>query len=170
MKSNTLVKVKANNMNKLLLILLLIFTVTVTNAQEMNNEKLHSIIYTLSDKVEGTNGSWKFIIDSTLFICLTDELHNRMRIISPIDQVENLSNEQIMRCMEANFHTALDVRYSVSDQVLWSAFIHPLKELTKEQVISGMSQVYSCVKTFGSTYSSGTLNFPTNEERNAQQN
>ena len=140
------------------------------NGQDMNNEKLNAIIYTLSDDIEGANGQWQFIIDSTLFICLTDELHNRMRIISPIEKMENVSDQSLVRCMEANFHTALDVRYSISDGVLWSAFIHPLKELTKEQVISGLSQVYSCVKTFGTTYSSGALSFPTSDERDAQKN
>jgi hypothetical protein len=136
----------------------------------MNNQKLNAIIYTLSDQIEGTPGNWQFAIDSTLFICLTDELHNRMRIISPIAEIKDLTQVQIMDCMEANFHTALDVRYSISDGVMWSAYIHPLKELTKDQVISGLSQVYSCVKTFGSTYSSGALNFPTSEQRDIQQN
>lgn len=136
----------------------------------MDNEKLHAIIYTLSDQVEGENGNWQFIIDSTLFICLTDQLHNRMRIISPVEKMENINQEQIDRCMGANFHTALDVRYAVSEGVLWSAFIHPLKELTKEQVIDAMSQVYSCVKTFGTYYSSGRLSFPTQEDRNIQRN
>lgn len=139
-------------------------------AQDMDNDKLYSIIYTLSEQVEGENGYWQFVIDSTIFICVTDQLHNRMRIISPIEEMKNVTNEEILRCMEANFHTALDVKYSISDNILWSAFIHPLKELTKEQVISGISQVYSCANTFGTHYSSGTLSFPTNEDRKAQQN
>ena len=136
----------------------------------MDNDKLHSIIYTLSDHTEGQKGNWQFVIDSTFFICLTDQIHNRMRIISPIDKTENLTDEQIRKCLEANFHTALDAGYALSDGYLWSAFIHPLKELTKEQVISAISQVYSCAKTFGTYYSSGTLNFPTREERDASKN
>ncbi len=136
----------------------------------MNNQKLYGIIYTLSDQVEGQDGNWRFLVDSTLFICLTDELHNRMRIISPIVEIEEISSEEMQRCMEANFHTALDVKYAISDNILWSAYIHPLKELTKEQVISGISQVYSAVKTYGREYSSGALSFPTENERNAKQN
>lgn len=151
-------------------ILFLSLAVKNVNAQDMNNEKLNAIIYTFSDEIDGVNGSWQFVIDSTLFLCITDELNNRMRIISPVEKVENLSDDQIMRCLEANFHTALDVRYSISDGILWSAFIHPLQELTKDQVISGLSQVYSCVKTFGVTYSSGALSFPTQEEREIQKN
>ena len=125
---------------------------------------------TISDEIEGQNGNWQFIIDSTLFICITDELHNRMRIISPVEKTVNLSTPHLTKCMEANFHTALDVRYSISDGILWSAFIHPLRELTKDQVISAISQVYSCVKTFGSSYSSGALSFPTQEDRDVRKN
>ena len=151
-------------------LVLLSLSVQHAMSQEMNNEKLGSIIDKLSEQTEGINGNWQFVIDSTYFVCLTDEVHNRMRIISPIVEVGDLQDDQMERCMEANFHTALDVRYSISDGIVWSAFIHPLKELTEEQVISGLSQVYSCVRTFGSTYSSGTLNFPTQEERDAQKN
>lgn len=136
----------------------------------MDNQKLNAIIYTLSDEIEGNEGNWQFIIDSTLFICLTDELHNRMRIISPIVEIKNMTDDQIKSCMEANFHSALDVRYAISEEVLWSAFIHPLTELTKEQVISAIAQVYSCAKTFGTSYSSGALSFPRREERDARKN
>lgn len=140
------------------------FFVLKLNAQ-MDNDKLNSIIYTISDQVEGVNGRWEFLIDSTYFICLTDEFHNRMRIISPINEMKNILNIQINNCMEANFHTALDVKYAISDEVLWVVYIHPLKELSKDQLLSAISQVYSGVKTFGTTYSSGALSFPTSEER-----
>lgn len=139
-------------------------------AQDMDNEKLHSIIYTLSDHMEGTDGQWQFIIDSTSFLCLTDKLHNRMRIISPIANMSEVTPEQVQRCMEANFHSALDGRYAVSDDIMWAAYIHPLKELTKEQVFSAISQVYSCARTFGTVYSSGTLSFPTKDERKYKSN
>ena len=125
---------------------------------------------TLTDKVEGVQGNWKFIIDSVIFICLTDEFHNRMRIISPIAKIEDITNEHIQKCMEANFHTALDIRYAFSDGIVWAAFIHPLKELTEEQVKDAVNQVYSGVKTFGTYYSSGSLSFPTRDERNAKNN
>ena len=136
----------------------------------MNNQNLYKVMSTLTDKVEGVQGNWKFIIDSVIFICLTDEFHNRMRIISPIAKIEDITNEHIQKCMEANFHTALDIRYAFSDGIVWAAFIHPLKELTEEQVKDAVNQVYSGVKTFGTYYSSGSLSFPTRDERNAKNN
>jgi len=65
----------------------------------------------------------------------------------------------MLECMEANFHTALDSKYAISNNILWSAFIHPLKELTERQLIDAVSQVYSAARTFGSSYSSGALSF-----------
>ena len=83
-----------------------------------------------------------------------------MRIISPITETSKITAEQIFKCMEANFHTALDIKYAISNDILWSAFIHPLKELSQKQVIDAISQVYSSVKTFGTSYSSSNLIFP----------
>ncbi len=140
------------------------------NAQSMNNEKLHSILYTVSDTLAGQPGQWQLIIDDVQMFCLTDELHNRMRIISPITDVSEIGQEELMKCMEANFHSALDVRYSVSEGVVWVAYIHPLRELTKDQVIDAMKQVYSGALTFGSTYTSSNLSFPTNEENKTRLN
>ena len=135
----------------------------------MNNQKLQEVLASLSD-IEGAKGNWKFAIDGIMFFCLTDEFHNRMRIIAPITKVENLEQEHIQKCMEANFHTALDIRYAFSDGVVWAAFIHPLKELTEAQIQSAVNQVYSGVKTFGTYYSSGSLSFPTKDDRKASNN
>ena len=93
-----------------------------------------------------------------------------MRIISPIVEAHEVSDEKLRKCMEANFHSALDARYAIGDNVLWAAFIHPLRELETNQIVSAVSQVYSCAKTFGTTYSSGTLSFPNKDDRNIRNN
>ena len=126
----------------------------------MTNKELDEIIKNISTVIRGRYGNWEFEIDATQFICLTDEYHNRMRIISPITEITEISSEQILKCMEANFHTALDTKYAISNGVLWSVFIHPLKELSQKQVIDAISQVYSSVRTFGTSYSSSNLIFP----------
>ncbi len=153
-------------MKKLILttFLLLSFFFSFSQEEKMTNERLFQIIQTVSEESTGETGNWQFIIDSTLFICLTDVNHNRMRIISPVEHVKNLSEEQLLKSLEANFHTVLDTKYAISDGVLWSVFIHPLGELTDEQVLSAISQVYSGVKTFGTHYSSGFLSFPKPEK------
>ena len=126
----------------------------------MTNEELDLILKNLSRVTRGTHGNWEFEIDRNRFICLSDKHHNRMRIISSIVEASKIDLAQMVRCMEANFHSALDTKYAISNGILWAVFIHPLKELTEAQVIDAISQVYSTVKTFGTTYSSSNLIFP----------
>lgn len=130
----------------------------------MDNDKLELIIKGITEEVDGQKGNWRFLIDSTLFICITDMNHNRMRIISPIIEANQVTSNEMRECMEANFHTALDSKYAISDGILWAVFIHPLGQLTFEQVISAISQVYSSANTFGTIYSSGELSFPKSAE------
>ena len=100
-----------------------------------------------------------------LLICITDENANRMRIISPIVERDKLDEELILNSLVANFHTALDVKYAISDEILWSVFAHPLKELREYQVEDAISQVYYANLTFGVTFSSTTLTFPGNTQK-----
>ena len=88
-----------------------------------------------------------------------------MRIISPIIESSKLDEDLKTDVLIANFHTALDVKYAISDNVLWSVFIHPLKELTDNQVIDAIKQVYRANLTFGSTNSSTDLIFPSKKRK-----
>ena len=85
--------------------------------------------------------------------------------MTPVSKVENLKKGQLKACMEANFHSALDVKYAISDDFIWVVFIHPLKELSDRQLRDGVSQVWNAAYTFGSTYSSTNLLFPGNEKK-----
>lgn len=131
-------------------------------SQNMDNQKLDTIYKTVSDSIQGNIGGWQFYIKQTPLISITDENHNRMRIISPIADSNTLNEELIKACLVANFHTALDVKYAVSDGVLWSVFIHPLKELSEDQVKDAVSQVYYANINFGTTFASTSLTFPGN--------
>jgi len=141
-------------------LLLLISVVSYTQDNKMNNDKLGAILKEISTDIQGQNGNWQFVVEESLFICITDENANRMRIIAPIIEVKDLDGEQIFKCMEANFHTVLDAKYAISDDVLWSVFIHPLQELTEEQVKSAVYQVFSTAASFGTEYTSGLFSFP----------
>ncbi len=142
------------------LIFLFVAIPLFTFSQTMNNETLESIYTSVSDSIQGKNGSWHFFIKDVQMLSITDTKNNRMRIISPIADSNSLNNELIKAALVANFHTALDVKYAVSDGVLWSVFIHPLKELSKNQVKDAVSQVYYANINFGTTFSSTALVFP----------
>jgi len=155
-------------MKRLLLILAFLLSTNSILSQEMDNIKLNEIFTNLSDTIQGENGRWQFLINDVMFVCITDITHNRMRIISPITESKNLDENQKTLLLLANFHTALDVKYAISDDVLWSAFIHPLKELTNAQVEDAVSQVYYANITFGSSYTSSDLVFPGKTKKEAK--
>lgn len=133
-------------------------------AQEMTPEKLVALIEEVSDTTFVRQNSIQFKIKDGLLICIYDENANRMRIISPIAELKDVEEGDILNAMVANFHTALDVKYALSDEVVWSVFTHPLKELNEKQVLDAIQQVYAASVTFGSTFSSTDLIFPGNTQ------
>lgn len=131
----------------------------------MDNAELDRLFHSLDVPVEGTAGNWQIALEHGRIICLTDEKHNRMRFISPIRETSEMDANELTRCLEANFHTALDIKYAISDGVLWSTFIHPLAELSEPQARDALEQVYSGVLTYGSSYSSSNLSFLKSQDR-----
>lgn len=148
-------------MLKFILIFIALFSVHThfLSAQNMDNEKLEVIIKQVSDSIQGQTGYWQFKYYDKYILVITDEVHNRMRIVSPIVEQEKLDAEYYKKCLEANYHSALDVKYALAEGLLWSVFIHPLKELTNNQVKDAIKQVYTAASTFGYSYSSTDLVF-----------
>lgn len=144
-----------------LFLLLCCCAMSFVYGQHMDNEQLQQILTKQSDSIQEKSrlGYWQFFKEDVVMLCVTDTKSNRMRIISPITNVEQLDTEQLLNALTANFHTALDVKYAISDNILWSVFIHPLKELTDHQVTDAIQQVYRANLTFGFTYSSTDLVF-----------
>ena len=138
-------------------------------AQEMDNETIEKVIYMVADSVKGTTGNWQFILNDRLLICITDATNNRMRIMTPIIEQKKLAYTDMLKLMESNFHTALDVKYAIANDLLWSVFIHPLKELNRKQVVDAIQQVYTAAHTYGTTYNSTGLNFPNRREEKQQE-
>ena len=137
-------------------------------SQHMDNERLHEIYSEVSDSLVGKSGKWQLFINEVGILSLTDESNNRMRIISPIMDAANLNEQLMQAALVANFHTALDVKYAVSDGVLWSVFIHPLKELTTDQVKDALRQVYFANVNFGTTFTSTSLTFPPSRRKDKE--
>ena len=127
--------------------------------QPMNQKTMEDLIRRVAENVEGETGALRFTYDGVALACVSDVQHDRMRLIAPIASADELTQEQWRRMLDANCHTALDARYATSDGVLYSAFIHPLSPLTAEQLNSALHQVAMLAKTFGSSYTSGTLSY-----------
>ena len=126
----------------------------------MNNQRLRELIRQKASTIhEDELGFWKFEFDEMLVLVVTDESHNRMRIISPVLELDSMPDEQWKVLMSANFDRALDARYCVNGDMLWSAFIHPLEQLTSGQFLNGLQQVVTLAKNYGTSYSSGEVVF-----------
>lgn len=129
-------------------------------AAYMNNHRLDTLIREHADVVHaGSFGNWKFEYRDHGVMVLTDESNNRMRIITPVAEVAELSDEIWLIVLSANFDRALDARYAVAGDYLWSAFIHPLRQLEESQFLDGLDQVVTLAENFGTTFSSGDLMF-----------
>jgi hypothetical protein len=141
-------------------LLMLLIPLLSVDAQRMDNRTLGTILASVTDSLEGEKGMWQFLYNDRMMVVITDESHDRMRIISPVELVEDISSEDLQLAMVANFHSVLDVRYAVSEEILWAAFIHPLGSLSEDQVRDALLQVYRAAETFGTTFSSTELVFP----------
>ena len=117
-----------------------------------------------ADLVDGEEGSWNLLYLERILLVLTDETNNRMRIFTPIIEDKNLDKELLRKMLSANFHSALDAKYSLYNGFVISTFTHPLAELTEAQLKDAMRQVVNLADTFGTTFSSTELIFGSDEE------
>ena len=125
----------------------------------MTNARLHELVNELSGEVQGQLGYWKMKVSGRDIFVVTDESHNRMRIMTPVTDDKGLDTEELRRLLSANFDRALDAKYAISQNTLWSVFTHPLAELTDEQFIGCVGQVVTLADNFGGSYSSSGLFF-----------
>jgi len=165
-------------MRHLFIAVLMVFAAQVAGAegeekqepveQAMNNLRLQTLINRVAENVDGRPGFWEFTLQGYRVSVITDERADRMRIIVPVAKAGDIDSEKMKRLMQANFDSALDARYSIARGVLWSAFIHPLSELSDHQFIDGLAQTVNLAGTFGTSYSSGALIFGGGDSKQEQ--
>jgi hypothetical protein len=72
--------------------------------------------------------------------------------------------------LAANYHSALDAKYSLYEGFVVTVYTHPLKELTEDQLIDALKQVSTLAHTFGTTFSSTDLIFGEEQEEDKKVN
>lgn len=125
----------------------------------MTNARLDALIRIVGVEVEGQRGAWQFQYDGRQMVVFTDESHNRMRIMTPVVEDQKIKKGEFRTLLAANFDRALDARYAIGRGYLWSAFIHPLAELTDEQVLDAVKQVHTLAETYGGAHASSDMKF-----------
>ncbi|WP_417727370.1 hypothetical protein [Roseovarius sp.] len=130
-----------------------------TQDPPMTLERLDTIIRTLDPAAQSNGSIWQLSINEVQVLIVTDETADRMRAMTPVAKTEELTPEDLNRILQANFDTALDARYAIAKDLLWAAFIHPLKPLEKDEFISGLGQVVNLAQSYGTLYSGGALQY-----------
>lgn len=125
----------------------------------MTIPRMGEIVQALDPEAQFTGSGFQFTIDDIPVLIVADPVANRMRAMVPIRSAEGLTAQELQRVMQANFDSALDARYAIANGRLWGTFIHPLRELQRDQLISGIAQTVNVAKTYGTLYSSGAGQF-----------
>ena len=128
-------------------------------SSDMTLSRLEAILQEEASEVQGSNGQWQITVGDRPLIVLADQTNNRMRIVTPVIAATELEAQQIQNILLANFHTALDARYALSEGTLVSVFVHPLNSLDEDYLRSAIAQVKTLADTFGTAYSSGEIGF-----------
>ncbi len=140
-------------------------------AVPMTMERLGAIITRLDDKVEKPrNGFWRFTVTGATVIVVGDETFDRLRILVGIQSAKDLTQDQLMQIAESNYDTALDARYAISQEILWSMYAHPLKSLGDRQFISAIGQTVNLAISYGDGYSSGGILFEGGDVKDVERN
>ncbi len=132
------------------------------SAQEggaMTPERLGDMILRLDETATHEGNAWTFAIEGVAVSLVYDANADRMRLLTPITQTGSLTQAHLLRLLQADFDSALDARYAIAQNVLWSVFIHPLSTLSNEEFLSGLGQTVNLALTYGGTFTSGALLF-----------
>ncbi len=159
------------------LLLLLVFAFVLAETEEqtdkvpelMNNDRLDAIIRRFSDEIEGRKGYWQFSFNERNISVITDEKSDRLRIIIPVASAKQLNETHLYRIMQANFDSALDARYAIAKEILWSAYIHPLSSLNEQEFLLGLGQTINLANTFGTSFTSGLMQFEGGDSKALQE-
>lgn len=125
----------------------------------LNTQSISELIEEVSTLLETGEGCWKVEYEKRVLFLIVDEIHDRVRIMTPILKEEDLDEEDLWEVMEANFDRSLDARYAIGDGVLWSLFLHPLTDLSRTLFLGGLDQVVTLANNFGGSYCSSDIIF-----------
>ena len=134
----------------------------------MTLPRMAEIVLALDPDAQFASSSFEMFIDDIPVLIVFDVGANRMRAMVPIRSSEGMTPDEMQRVMQANFDSALDARYAVANGRLWGIFIHPFKELERDQLISGLAQTVNVAKTYGTLYTSGAGQFGAGDSGNLQ--
>lgn len=125
----------------------------------MDAEALDRLIRRVDEGARRERNTWQLHVDGTPVQVIADPGHDRMRIVAAVAEADALPAATMQRLLQANFDSALDARYGVARGLLWATYIHPLSPLGPEEFLSGLAQTVLLARNYGTSFSSGVLQF-----------
>jgi len=125
----------------------------------MNLKTLEALLPSLLTEIDGRPGFWRGNRAEVQVYVLSDEEHNRIRVMAPIGELRELDPEFLALLLRSNFDRALDAKFALRGNELWSVFVHPLSTLLSDDLGLFLDQVVTLVKNTGTTYASTELVF-----------
>ncbi len=125
----------------------------------MTTQAMGKLLDSYLTDLEGQPGFWRGTRNEIPVFVFCDDAHDRMRIMAPIGVVEELDAELLHVLLQANYDRALDARYAMRGNELWSVVVHPMATLATDDLPSLFDQVVMLVKNTGSTFASTELVF-----------
>jgi hypothetical protein len=136
----------------------------------MTSDGISNILGSYLTELEGKVGFWRGLRDEVQLFVLSDDDHDRIRIMAPIGEVKDLEPDLLHVLLQANYDRALDARYAMRGKEVWSVSVHPLATLAPDDFGDFLDQVVRLVKNTGSTYASSDLVFGGGEDLGDQTN
>ena len=141
------------------ILIILLFSAFAVFGQEMTNEEIGKLLSENAGPVEGADGGWQVTVDRRPLLIVTDESANRLRVFTFVAEINQISTEELAVLLRANFTDALDAKYAIYEGLVVSVFTHPMRELTKLQLLDAIKQVNNLAENFGTSYSSTEVRF-----------
>ncbi|MGH7731292.1 MAG: type III secretion system chaperone [Candidatus Eiseniibacteriota bacterium] len=125
----------------------------------MTTSAIGKLLDSYLTELEGEDGFWRGVREEVQIFVLSDDSHDRMRIMAPIGELKELEANVLKTLLEANYDRALDAKYALRGKEVWSVSVHPLATLAPDDFASFLEQVVRLVKNTGSSYASSDLVF-----------
>lgn len=129
----------------------------------MNQTTLGALLPSLLADLEGGDGVWRATRAEVPVYVLCDEEHNRIRAMAPIGELRTLDADFLALLLRANFDRALDAKFTLRENEVWSLFVHPLSTLVSDDLGLFLDQVVALARNTGTTYASTDLIFGLDE-------
>ena len=157
-----LIHLQTHALRRLVLSFICLFALlsSFTASASMTPQLMLQTIERYADDVKPEGNLIGFNYKGIAVYCIFDANADRMRLVSPIIEVDKVPQDALIVALKANYHSVLDARYAIGDGVVHAVFIHPLSPLSVPELESAIRQVSHAALTFGDEYSSGELFFP----------